>query len=182
MGRLLRFRRPRGEGRWGRRLSDARPEPSAPTDAHPAGDPTSRRAPEPEESTVGSKLLQWLRGGFLLILWGSLFVTGVALAIVGDGGYLDRRKTLAELRSLEESVKVQEERVATLRQEVERLRRDPTAIERIAREQLGFVEPGEISFLLPPKEDRGSGSTLHLPPLAPKKSKPSSAAADRPRD
>jgi cell division protein FtsB len=154
----------------------------APTDARPAGDPNSRRAPEPEEDALGAKLLQWLRGGFLVILWGSLFVAGIVLAIVGDGGYLDRRKTLSELRTLEESVKVQEERVAVLRQEVERLRSDPTAMERIAREQLGFVEPGEISFLLPPKEQRGPASTLHLPPPAPKKAKPTAAAADRPRD
>lgn len=59
----------------------------------------------------------------------------------------------------------EERRVAgeneALRQEVERLRReakamsgDPSALERAAREELGYVRPGEIVFQLDPPRGR----------------------------
>jgi cell division protein FtsB len=37
---------------------------------------------------------------------------------------------------------------ARLRDEARRLREDPTAIESLAREELGLVRPGEVVFIL----------------------------------
>ena len=53
------------------------------------------------------------------------------------------------LRSLVRMVSLQRERVDRLRQEIDALRSDPRSRERIAREQLGYVKPGEKLFLLP---------------------------------
>ena len=41
---------------------------------------------------------------------------------------------------------------ARLRDEARRLREDPTAIESLAREELGLVRPGEVVFIL--KEEK----------------------------
>jgi cell division protein FtsB len=57
-----------------------------------------------------------------------------------------------EGRRLERENAELEQAVARLRREVRALRGDPAAIERAAREDLGYVRPGEIIYKL---EDEG---------------------------
>ena len=87
-----------------------------------------------------------------------VFAGGIAAALFGDHGYLDgerQRLAHAELKAVHAQRLA---RVDALRHEIDRLRDDPSAIERIAREDLGFVAKDEITLLLPGLDAKtGSG-------------------------
>ena len=75
-----------------------------------------------------------------------------ALAIVGYGG-----QSLARVWHLKHAVEDLERDIMSLRAEtaeleaaVGRLRSDPDSIEKVARESLGLVKPGERVLKLPP--------------------------------
>ena len=78
---------------------------------------------------------------------------GVALLLAvcsgaDAGGFrrsLELQREIAELKTKNESLA--KENLA-LGQEIRGLRKDPLAIERAAREELGFVKPGEIVITL----------------------------------
>jgi cell division protein FtsB len=92
-----------------------------------------------------------------------VFLGGLLALLVGERGYLDVRRSRAELRALQHEVDEQLDVVRDLKDDVRALREDPTALERIAREELGLGRKGEVQFLLPrerggPGED-GAGET-----------------------
>ena len=76
-------------------------------------------------------------------------VAGSVAAFVGQGGYLDMLRLRGEIDVLRAEIDRRREVVERLQQEVRGLEQEPVARERIAREQLGLVRPGEIDFLLP---------------------------------
>lgn len=99
----------------------------------------SNRAGRPETSlrrraaTLASLL------ALIALVVGSLF---------GDRGLLQlmTQRERAERLELEvEELRAENGRLAT---EIEALRRDPRAIERLAREQLGLARPGETVFVI----------------------------------
>lgn len=100
-----------------------------------------------------------------MVLFAVVFVAGTAAAFFGPRGYLDVRRSRKELEVFTKQVEAQRIRVRDLRAEVKELQKNPGAVERIAREELGFIRPGEITFLLP-YEDAGPGM-LRLPPRGP---------------
>ncbi len=117
------------------------------TDARPRDGRHRRVEPDPDEDRR-----EQLRRRSVVFVLGGVFLVGCLGALFADGGLLDlvrARRTLAELqrRSIEETARVQR-----LEDEVARLRDEPTALERIAREELGLARPGEIVFLLPGDE------------------------------
>ncbi len=59
--------------------------------------------------------------------------------------YLSLRQEVAALDARNQSLGAQNE---ALRREIAALRSDPAALERVAREELNFVKPGEIVFHL----------------------------------
>ena len=80
----------------------------------------------------------------------------IALAILGFGG-----QSLGRLWNMKREVDGLEREIAALRVEtdrvsssVARLRSDPDSIERIAREELGLIKPGERVLKLPPSGGR----------------------------
>ena len=80
----------------------------------------------------------------------------IALAILGFGG-----QSLSRLWTMKREVDGLEREIAALRVEtdrvsasVARLRSDPSAIEQIAREELGLIKPGERVLKLPPSGGR----------------------------
>lgn len=90
----------------------------------------------------------------------SLLLAAFALAtllVLGYGG-----QSLARVWQMKHEVESLEREVGTLRAEtgrlselVSRLRTDPDYIERVAREDLGLVKPGERVLKLPPSSVRG---------------------------
>ena len=69
-------------------------------------------------------------------------------ALVGDQGLVDRmrarRQYEQELAALDELKREN----AALRETMRRLNDDPSAIESIAREELGLIRPGELLFII----------------------------------
>ena len=83
---------------------------------------------------------------------GATALTLAALAILGYGG-----QSLARVWQMKHEVESLEREISALRAEttdlagaVTRLRSDPESIEKVARESLGLVKPGERVLKLPP--------------------------------
>jgi cell division protein FtsB len=92
------------------------------------------------------------------------FVAGSAMAVLGSRGILDVIRSSRELGVAQARLDRQQETVAELRREVQKLREDRLAVERIARESLGYVRPGEITFLLPDEgPNSGDGAPASVP-------------------
>ncbi|HVL69347.1 MAG TPA: septum formation initiator family protein [Vicinamibacterales bacterium] len=78
------------------------------------------------------------------------FATVVLLvdALVGEKGLMERmraRRQYAEAAASLNGLKAENQR---LREQARRLRDDPSAIETIAREELGLIRPGELLFIV----------------------------------
>jgi cell division protein FtsB len=87
------------------------------------------------------------RRAALIAATAALIALGVG-AFFGDRGVLQllaQRERAAVLRSEIEELRAENARLAD---EIQALRRDPAAIERLAREQLGLARPGETVFLV----------------------------------
>lgn len=84
--------------------------------------------------------------GFSLALSVFLFVFFLA----GDRGFLQVRKQRAQAGALQAEVTAINERNEALEREVALLTEDPAAVEKIAREDLQLVAPGDIVLILPP--------------------------------
>jgi cell division protein FtsB len=69
-------------------------------------------------------------------------------ALVGDNGLMAMMKARQEYRALEQSLATARSDNARLREEARRLREDPSAVEEIARRELGLVRPGEKLFII----------------------------------
>jgi cell division protein FtsB len=69
-------------------------------------------------------------------------------ALVGEKGLLETVKKRAEFKVLEQSIQRARAENELLREEAKRLRSDPTAIEDLARRELGLIRPGEHLFIL----------------------------------
>jgi cell division protein FtsB len=72
----------------------------------------------------------------------------VADAIFGQKGVLERMRVRRQYEELRLSVDALKQQNRLLREEARRLREDPTAIEAIARRELGLVKPGELLFIV----------------------------------
>lgn len=69
-------------------------------------------------------------------------------ALVGDKGLLAMLHARQTYRSLEQSLADVRTENAVLREEARRLREDPSAIEELARQELGLIKPGEKLFIV----------------------------------
>ncbi len=92
-----------------------------------------------------SSTLAWLLPFAVLVL----AIVAVPLHLLDDHG-LPRYQVLArELSQVESENERIEREVRDLSREVEALRKDPLAIERIARDDMGMVREGELVFQFP---------------------------------
>jgi cell division protein FtsB len=89
--------------------------------------------------------------------------TAVLLALLltwhvihGQHGLSVWQQKRAEDHALQQEIQELEQENAQMRQQVDRLKSDPEAIEREAREKLHYAKPGEVIWALPPAE--------HAPP------------------
>lgn len=91
---------------------------------------------------------------YLLVFVGCALVLD---ALVGEKGLLEMLKKRQEYRALEQSLADVRAENARLREEARRLREDASAIEDLARRELGLIKPGEKLFILkdvPPTDSR----------------------------
>jgi cell division protein FtsB len=82
-------------------------------------------------------------------VFGLLTVGMLLLAIFDPHGALAVRRQHAKLGQVNSEVLTLTEQNDQLRKEIDQLRHDPATIERIAREQLKLVKPGEIILVTP---------------------------------
>lgn len=82
---------------------------------------------------------------FILLLVASLLV---AYAVAGDSGLLTMIRAKRQVDELAISIAKVRQENAWLREEARRLREDPSAIEEIARRELGLIRPGEKVFII----------------------------------
>ncbi|MFQ5701308.1 MAG: septum formation initiator family protein [Acidobacteriota bacterium] len=85
-------------------------------------------------------------------------VVAAALAVligaaVGERGYLEVRRQRATYAEFEREVEQLEAANAALMEEIRALKTDPYVIEKLAREKLGYVRPGEVIYLFPPDDN-----------------------------
>ena len=91
---------------------------------------------------------------YLVVFVGCVLVID---SLVGDKGVLQMLKKRQEARALDQSLAAARAENARLRQEADRLRNDPAALEELARKDLGLIKPGEKLFILrdaPPADAR----------------------------
>jgi cell division protein FtsB len=111
--------------------------------------PAERRRSTPQDRTRARQ-----------VVYGLLILAGVVLfvdAIVGDEGLLARQRARRQHEALIEAIERQRAENESLREQVRRLTEDPSAIEEIARRELGLIRPGEKVFIvrdLPPADSR----------------------------
>jgi cell division protein FtsB len=105
------------------------------------------------------------RPGWIVV--GALFVLAV-MAIFGDNGALALRRLRGEVSTLVREVRALEAKNERLSRAIGELQNDPAVIERIAREELGLVRPGERVLRFPRSARPGeSGPVLTPPPRSP---------------
>jgi cell division protein FtsB len=106
----------------------------------------------------------------------TLAAVAVLLALLGVASYASWRE-LAVVRAEEAAVGRQVEdtrqRITVLERRIERLRNDPSTRERLAREELGMVRPGDVVIVLP--ADRPAPAAA-----APEPAEPAPAPASAP--
>lgn len=72
----------------------------------------------------------------------------VVVDLVGDRGVLGLMKARRDWKTLNQQVATLHESNRVLREEARRLREDPSAIEDVARRDLGLIRPGELLFTI----------------------------------
>ena len=102
---------------------------------------TAKRAPK------GRAAPRRPRGALFFLL---LFLALVLAldAVVGDRGVVALVRARREYAELERALASARAQNTRLRAEADRLRTDPTAIEELARRNLGLIKPGETLFIL----------------------------------
>jgi cell division protein FtsB len=84
-------------------------------------------------------------------VFGLLTVAMLLLAIFNDKGAVQVRAQSLKLTAIESEVRKVEAENQQLNREIQALREDPSTIERIAREELKLVKPGEVVLASPEK-------------------------------
>ena len=91
---------------------------------------------------------------YVVVLIGCVIIVD---ATVGEKGLLAMRKARQQYQALESSLAAARAENDRRREEARRLREDPSAIEDLARRELGLIKPGEKLFILkdvPPPPNR----------------------------
>ena len=134
------------------------PVPSAPRRRDTRPEPLRRKrvVPAPPSSTPRRRRILNMLLAFATVV---LFVD----ALVGDKGLIERTRAHRQYEQEAAALEAVRQENAAMRDKILRLKDDPAAIESIAREEMGFVRPGELLFILrdAPKP------AAHTPPPTP---------------
>ena len=121
------------------------------------------RLREPGADPEAERRVRYQRRALVLLLAGLSGAGGVA-AFIGEGGLSDMLRLRREIDGLQRQIDTRGAEVSRLRQAVWGLEHETIARERVAREQLGLVRPGEIDFLLPRQGEADWESELLVDP------------------
>lgn len=103
------------------------------------------------------------------LLW--ILLAGLGLLVLQDAfgahGVLAMRRAQQEAAREQQEIDRINQQNVELQNRVTRLKTDPQAIERIAREQMGLARPGEYIFKIPPANKSTSGGALSAQPQQP---------------
>jgi len=110
----------------------------------PSPTPLRRRKPVPAAPPAWSPL----RARLLNYVLGFITVVLVVDALVGDRGLLDTMRARRQHAELSAALAQKRQQNARLRDDIRRYREDPSAIEALAREDLGLMRQGEILFIV----------------------------------
>jgi cell division protein FtsB len=78
--------------------------------------------------------------------------------VFGSHGLLAMRRTQSQIQELHGEIDRLNQENGHLNKQVQALRGDPKAVERIAREEMGLARPGEMIFKLPDKPQEPDGA------------------------
>jgi cell division protein FtsB len=92
----------------------------------------------------------WARNGVLVLLL--ISVAMIVHEIFGANGYLALRRQQKELQTLQQQIQQLKQDNEQLDKQIKALKSDPAAVERLAREQMHLVKPGEKVYTLPEKD------------------------------
>ena len=84
-------------------------------------------------------------------VFGLLTIAVLVLAVFNDKGVLQVHTQSKKLTTVQDEVNTIDAENKQLTKEIQALRTDPTTIERLAREELKLVKPGEIVLVSPEK-------------------------------
>jgi cell division protein FtsB len=99
---------------------------------------------------------------YVLVL---LCVTLIVHEVFGQHGFLAMRRQQKEVEALQQQMQRLQQENLELEKQINALRTDPKAIERVAREQMRMARPGEIIYTMPEKDTkRPSPDTTGSPP------------------
>jgi len=87
-------------------------------------------------------------------VFGLLTVAMLLLAVFNDKGALQVHAQSEKLSDIQAEVQKVEAENQQLKNDIESLREDPSTIEKIAREELKLVKPGEVVLASPEKGER----------------------------
>lgn len=104
-----------------------------------------KRAPDTTTTSTTPRRRRSRIVRYLVIAVGCVLIID---ALVGDRGFLAMLKAQQQYRALEVSLAQSRAENARLREEARELREEPTAIEDLARRELGLIRPGEKLFII----------------------------------
>ena len=98
------------------------------------------QAPGAGPSPLRNRILKYVLAFVSLIL--------VVDSLVGDKGLLETLRARRQYAEVSAALAARRQENAHLRDEVRRLKEDPSSVEAIAREELGLIRPGELLFIV----------------------------------
>ena len=99
---------------------------------------------------------------YVLVL---LCVALIVHEVFGQHGFLAMRRQQKEVEALQQQMQRLQQENLELEKQINALRTDPKAIERVAREQMRMARPGEIIYTMPDKDTKKrSPDTAVSPP------------------
>lgn len=109
---------------------------------------------------------------WLLYVFGALLLSFSLFTTFGERGLLHLWRLRGEQRKLDESNFLLQRENEILRERIHRLRHDDLYLEKIAREDLGLVQPGEIIYRFTSSESKRNRprSVSELPSEQPRSS------------
>jgi cell division protein FtsB len=85
-----------------------------------------------------------------ILMVAAVSLLALVYAISGESGYLELRRRQAKTRELNRKIEQLQQENKAMLNEIKALKSDPKTIEKIAREQLGMVKPGEVKITTNP--------------------------------